>query len=174
MRLRVDSPGRKPINLGSSSITTVETTTHNTSRSRPAKHPQLVADGPVSPEVRGARKRFLLAPIDDLTMQSVTEKIHEFEKCHCVRPKGSDKKFRFMDMVPTDFADGCRGDESKGELHILTPKLKGNISIVSEPEWQEIKITVDSGACDTVMPTRMCAQISIYRCHGQVSVGVRV
>ena len=79
-------------------------------------------------------------------MQSSTEKIHEFEKCHCVRPKGSDKKFRFMDMVPTDFADDCRGVEPKGELHILTPKLKRNTSIVGEPEWQDIEITVDSGA----------------------------
>ena len=66
-----------------------------------------------------------------------------------------------MDMVPADFLSNNRGVESKGELRILTPKLKGNISIVSEPEWQEIEITVDSGACDTVMPTRMCAHISI-------------
>ena len=94
-------------------------------------------------------------------MQSVTEKIHEFEKCHCVRPKGSDKRVRFMDMMPTDFADDCRGVEPKGELHILTPKLNGNISIVSEPGWQEIEIKVDSGAWDTAMPTKMCAHISI-------------
>ena len=64
-------------------------------------------------------------------------------------------------MVPTDFAIGDCGVESKGELHILTLKLKGNISIVSEPEWQKIEITDDSGACDTVMPTRMCSRISI-------------
>ena len=32
---------------------------------------------------------------------------------------------------------------------------------MSEPEWQDIEITVYSGACDTVMATRMCARISI-------------
>ena len=75
--------------------------------------------------------------------------------------KTVNKKVRFTDMLPTDFVNDGRGVEPKGELHILTPKLKGNISIVSEPEGQEIEITVDSGACDTVMPTRMCAHISI-------------
>ena len=64
-------------------------------------------------------------------------------------------------MEPTDFADNCRRVAPKGELHILTPKLKGNISIVSAPKWQESEITVDSGTCDTVMPTKMCAHISI-------------
>ena len=94
-------------------------------------------------------------------MTSVMEKIQDYEKCHCVRTKDPDRKVRFRDMVPTDFVRDELGVEPKGELHILTPKLKGNISIVSEPEWQEIEITVDSGACDTVMPTRMCAHISI-------------
>ena len=36
---------------------------------------------------------------------------------------------------------------------------KGNISIVSQAEWQEIEITVDSGACDSVSPTKMCPHI---------------
>ena len=89
------------------------------------------------------------------------EKVHEYEKCHCVWPKAPDRKVRFMDMVPTDFVSDNCGVEFNGELHILTSELKGNISIVSEPEWQEIEITVDSGACDIVMPTRMCAHISI-------------
>ena len=35
------------------------------------------------------------------------------------------------------------------------------ISGVSEPEWQEIEIIVDSGACDTVMPTKLCPHISM-------------
>ena len=160
MRVRVVSPGRNQSNL-EVNPTTVETTAYNNSRSQPVKQPQLIANGRVSPEVCGARKSFPLAPIDNLIMLSVTDNIHEFEKCHCVRPKGSDKKVRFMDMLPTDLADDCRGDESKVELHILTPKLKGNTSIVSAPEWQDIEVTVDSGACDTVMPTKMSAHISI-------------
>ena len=35
------------------------------------------------------------------------------------------------------------------------------ISGVSEPEWHEIEITVDSGACDTLMPTKLCSHISL-------------
>ena len=43
-----------------------------------------------------------------------------------------------MEMVPTDFGDDCRGVEPKGALRILTPKLRGNTSVVSEPKWQEV------------------------------------
>ena len=46
-------------------------------------------------------------------------------------------------------------------LNILTPKGQNGISVVGRPEWQEIEITVDSGACDTVMPSKMCSHISI-------------
>ena len=94
-------------------------------------------------------------------MQSVIGKMHEFKKCHCVRPRGSDNKVRFNDLMPTDFANDFRGVEPKGELHILTPELKGNTSIVSAPRWQDIEITVDAGACDIVMPLEMCAHISM-------------
>ena len=37
----------------------------------------------------------------------------------------------------------------------------GHISTAGEAQWQEIEITVDSGACDTVMPAYMCADIRI-------------
>ena len=56
---------------------------------------------------------FPLTPIDEATMTSVMEKVHEYEKCHRARPKIPDRKVRFEDMVLTEF-------ESKGELHILT------------------------------------------------------
>ena len=46
-------------------------------------------------------------------------------------------------------------------MNILTPIRKSPISIVSEPEWYEIEITVDSGACDTVMPTNLGLHISM-------------
>ena len=49
----------------------------------------------------------------------------------------------------------------KEELQILTPMRKGNISIVSKPEWQEMEIAVDSGACNIVMPTKLCPHISM-------------
>ena len=32
---------------------------------------------------------------------------------------------------------------------------------IDVPEWTEIEITIDSGACDTVMPRGMCAHISM-------------
>ena len=47
-------------------------------------------------------------------MVSVMEQVHEYEKCHCVRPKVPDRKVRFMDMVPTDFVGDDCGVEPKG------------------------------------------------------------
>ena len=35
------------------------------------------------------------------------------------------------------------------------------LSAVGPLEWQEIEITVDSGACDTVMPTSLSPQIAL-------------
>ena len=32
---------------------------------------------------------------------------------------------------------------------------------MGEPEWTEIEITIDSGACDTVMPRKLCPHISV-------------
>ena len=51
--------------------------------------------------------------------------------------------------------------ENHRALHILTPKAKNGISVVNAPEWQEIEITVDSGACDIVIPTKMYSHTSI-------------
>ena len=48
-------------------------------------------------------------------------------------------------------------------LNLLTVKPASAISTVVEPEWQEIEITVDSGACDTVMPTSLSPQISLLQ-----------
>ena len=77
-----------------------------------------------APVVRGALNHFPLAPIDEPTMRSVMEKVREYERCHCVRPKVPDRKFRFMDLVPTDFVGDSGGVEPKGELHILTPSSR--------------------------------------------------
>ena len=35
----------------------------------------------------------------------------------------------------------------------------GQLSPVSEPEWMEIELTADSGACDTVIPENCCPSI---------------
>ena len=63
-----------------------------------------------------------------------TEKTQEIEKCHCVRPKCSDKRLRFMEKRPTDFHDGSHGIISKEEFHMITEKRRSPISGVSEPE----------------------------------------
>ena len=58
-------------------------------------------------------------------------------------------------------------------LGIITRKPEPNtLSAVGSPdEWMEIEITVDSGACETVMPADMCKCISIMQSvlsHGAV------
>ena len=41
-------------------------------------------------------------------------------------------------------------------------KERNPLSVVQPaPEWVEIEITIDSGACDTVMPENMCPHISL-------------
>ena len=47
-------------------------------------------------------------------------------------------------------------------LNMLTVKERHPLSVVQPaPEWVEIEITIDSGACDTVMPENMCPHISL-------------
>ena len=52
-----------------------------------------------------------------------------------------------------------------GELSTLTRRLPSGsgISTVDGEDigWTEIEVTVDSGACDTVMPTKLCPHISV-------------
>ena len=51
---------------------------------------------------------------------------------------------------------------ANADLDVLTWKARANgISVVDTHEWTEIEITVDSGACDTVMPAKLCSHISI-------------
>ena len=47
------------------------------------------------------------------------------------------------------------------QLSILTEKGSSALSAISIPEWQEIEITVDSGACDTVVPPGLSPHISM-------------
>ena len=164
--LESEGPRSEPIKSGSQPKTAVESTTYTKSSSQPVKpvgnvitHADSVPTGlPRSPDdaahsaARGSSLSSgdLPPPIDDLSMELITDKIHEMEKCHCVRPKHPDKRVRFEEYV-----------EPPGGLHILTPMRRSPISVVSEPEWHEIEITVDSGACDTVMPTKLCPHISL-------------
>ena len=53
---------------------------------------------------------------------------------------------------------------SVGQVSTIIPVKVDGISVVHKPdEWIEIEITVDSGACITVMPRKMCEGISILQ-----------
>ena len=67
----------------------------------------------------------------------------------------------------SDAVEGALGGRDPGSvvLQVLTRKEPGHLCISNvedpDPGWTEIEVTIDSGACDTVMPTRMCQHISI-------------
>ena len=98
-----------------------------------------------------------MAQVSAATMSEVSALIHKLEDCQVVRPAEPKRTVRFQEAMPT-----CFGPPS---LSILTPKKNpgGDLNVVATPEWTEIEITVDSGACDTVMPTDMCSHISILQ-----------
>ena len=48
-------------------------------------------------------------------------------------------------------------NDDKNVLGMLGEAKSNTISLAVEPKWQEIEFTVDSGACDTVMPGEECA-----------------
>ena len=56
-------------------------------------------------------------------------------------------------------------NSAKKDLNILTKAGQGlpSISIVAprEDEWEEIEITIGSGACETVLPSRMLTSIKL-------------
>ena len=57
---------------------------------------------------------------------------------------------------------GMYSSATDKSLSTLTLREKaGSLSAVTPPGWQEIEITVDSGACDPVMPEGMCPQICL-------------
>ena len=68
-----------------------------------------------------------------------------------------------------NLGDGCLGRSATRSLSPLTVHDKTGPSLsplgkqVSADEWVEVEITVDSGACDTVMPTSLCTHISILQ-----------
>ena len=56
------------------------------------------------------------------------------------------------------------GPKQPSSLSTLTKKAGSTISVIQSPdEWIEIEITVDSGACETVMPASLCSCISITK-----------
>ena len=46
---------------------------------------------------------------------------------------------------------------------MIQPKNNGISTVQSPDQWVEIEVTVDSGACVTVMPRKMCEGISILQ-----------
>ena len=57
------------------------------------------------------------------------------------------------------------GPDTFQSLSTLIPRKKGPaISAVQSPDdWIELEFTVDSGACETVMPANLCQAISILK-----------
>ena len=107
------------------------------------------------------------ATISEDCMREVTSWIHKIEDCQVIRPQQTVWDPFRGEMRLTNFGhDPTHGviftKGSSGGVSILTEKKNTSaLSAVSEPEWIEIEVTVDSGACDTVMPTKMCTHISI-------------
>ena len=63
----------------------------------------------------------------------------------------------------TEDADG-HSSKSKAPLplSILSGGIMGGISVVTKPDdWVESEITIDSGACETIMPMGLCGGISV-------------
>ena len=52
--------------------------------------------------------------------------------------------------------------EVKNDVSTLVAKTNGQISSIPAASWREIEVTVDSGACDTVIPTEECKEIKIH------------
>ena len=64
-----------------------------------------------------------------------------------------------VDSMPLGVPAMPNADKS---LNMLIIKERNPLSVVQPaPEWMEIEITIDSGACDTVMPDNMCPHISL-------------
>ena len=52
---------------------------------------------------------------------------------------------------------------SQGGLSTIQPKIRPGLSVIRRPdEWIELEVTVDSGACVSVMPENLCEGISIF------------
>ena len=115
----------------------------------------------------------LVEPLSEALFQAVIRKIQELEGCHSIE-KTQGKRVTFAeDLKPADFGEdvdlsacrnlpGIRSSAFRDGVSFLGEKPKNSLSGVAEaPEWTEIEITVDSGACDTVMPAAMCPHISI-------------
>jgi len=52
--------------------------------------------------------------------------------------------------------------EVKNDVSTLVAKTNGQISSIPAASWREMEVTVDSGACDTVIPTEECKEIKIH------------
>ena len=72
-------------------------------------------------------------------------------------------RVRFREPGQEIFFEGEKPTGRSADLNILTMKKgSGSICAIDVPEWFEIEITIDSGACDTVMPAKMCPHISMF------------
>ena len=99
-----------------------------------------------------------LANADD---DSQRRKNHDHEATgHSSKSKPTELTAVDMMGSPIDPAIGSRGS-NPGAIPLRHISGLGGISNVGEAKWIEIEITVDSGACETVMPMSWCRGISV-------------
>ena len=74
----------------------------------------------------------------------------------------SRRPYESWDAYHAEHPLGMYSSATDKSLSTLTLREKaGSLIAVTPPGWQEIEITVDSGACDPVMPEGMCPQICL-------------
>ena len=56
---------------------------------------------------------------------------------------------------------GCSSVSNDRGLHPLVERVKPGLNAVSMSEWVLIDVIADSGACETVMPKNLCANITL-------------
>ena len=51
--------------------------------------------------------------------------------------------------------------QSQAQLNLFGESKSNQIGSLPDTEWVEVEVTVDSGACDTVMPEEVCSHIDV-------------
>ena len=78
----------------------------------------------------------------------------------------------FLMTDDSEWVEVCYSKPKKRHLQFFKEITDGTINTIGQSEWEEIVITVDSGATETVAPLSMCKGIPIENSPGSLS-GVR-
>ena len=97
------------------------------------------------------------------------EQLKAAEPPQVVAEPDEKKRVRFKDIRSEELATSVAGlagglnvlNCGYGNVCLLTEKERPGLSAIGHQEWVEIEITIDSGACDTVMPEAIRPHISM-------------